>query len=411
MKKYPQFLIAARRCEIADLEQLATTSALVGSVSRLIHSMQKERGISNIFLGSRGTRFGDQLRQQVDASQISEQQLVEHLNQLDTDAASLRNGARLFSRIARVLHSLEALPALRQRVSTLALPAEEATGAFIRLVSGMLALVFEAADNASDPEISRALVAMFNFMQGKEFAGQERALGANAFACGHIDTAGRQLWAHLIASQEQCEAAFIDQAHAEIVQAWQASRSDGVLAQLERMRRTACVPSALDTLDPNQSLPWYEACTARIDRMRDVEDLQEQHLRLLCERRVAQARAELHDQQTMLDHWQSELNDQLKTQSAEGTVAPLGPHLERSIVTMMQEQSHRLQAMGQELETVRSALQERKVVERAKGVLMAATKISEPEAHKMLRQAAMNQNKRLIEVAEAVLTMADLLPS
>jgi AmiR/NasT family two-component response regulator len=59
---------------------------------------------------------------------------------------------------------------------------------------------------------------------------------------------------------------------------------------------------------------------------------------------------------------------------------------------------------------VRSTLNERKLVERAKGLLMAHRQLSEGDAHKLLRQTAMNQNRRLVEVAEAVLATADLLP-
>ena len=42
---------------------------------------------------------------------------------------------------------------------------------------------------------------------------------------------------------------------------------------------------------------------------------------------------------------------------------------------------------------------------------MAHRHLSEEEAHKMLRQTAMAQSRRLVDVAEAVLAMADLLPA
>jgi AmiR/NasT family two-component response regulator len=66
--------------------------------------------------------------------------------------------------------------------------------------------------------------------------------------------------------------------------------------------------------------------------------------------------------------------------------------------------------MSDELQTVRASLNERKVVERAKGLLMAHRRLSEDEAHKMLRQTAMNQKRRLVDVAESMLAMADYLP-
>ena len=65
--------------------------------------------------------------------------------------------------------------------------------------------------------------------------------------------------------------------------------------------------------------------------------------------------------------------------------------------------------MSDELQTVRAALNERKLVERAKGLLMATRKLSEEDAHKMLRQTAMSQNRRLVDVAQTVLSMADYL--
>jgi AmiR/NasT family two-component response regulator len=76
---------------------------------------------------------------------------------------------------------------------------------------------------------------------------------------------------------------------------------------------------------------------------------------------------------------------------------------------MLQQQSRRLQAVGDELESVRVTLSERKVVERAKGLLMSTRQLSEDEAYKLLRQTAMNQHRKLNEVAASVLAMAEFL--
>ena len=78
---------------------------------------------------------------------------------------------------------------------------------------------------------------------------------------------------------------------------------------------------------------------------------------------------------------------------------------------MVQEQARRLQAMGDELETTRAALHERKLIERAKGLLMAHRHLNEEEAYRALRQMAMNQKRRVADVAQAVLAMAEMLPA
>ena len=400
MKSATTFLLAARQCEIAELEELARTSELVGVIGRFIHTLQRERGICNIFLSSHGSRFASQRLRQVEECGEVEREVREQLEALETEAQRGRNGSRLFSRVAVVLPALDGLPALRERIARQALSARDATAAYVKLVTGLLGVVFEAADSASDPKVSRALVAMFNFMQGKELAGQERALGAGVFAAGYIDASGQQQWRHLIESQQACFQVFADFADPEVLRADQASRDPAALAEVERLRRIGC--STRRELDPNLSQAWYEWKTRRIDAMRAVEDVLARHLRELCEARIAQARSELRDQRAMLAA--------LARDPAAGAGATFGPHLERSILGMVQEQSRRLQEMSDELDAVRSSLNERKVVERAKGLLMAHRQMTEDDAYKALRQMAMNQNRRIVDVAEAVLSLAEVLP-
>jgi hypothetical protein len=409
MKSGLSFLIAARRCEINDLEQLTRTSALVNVIGRLVHALQKERGISNVFLSSRGARFSTQLPVQVRECRQVEAELRASFDHLDTDAGHLSNGARLFSRIAFVLHELDALPALRERIASQESTAAEATAAFVKLITGLLAVVFEAADSATNPEISRLLVAMFNFIQGKEFSGQERAFGAATFASGRTDSPGQQQWLHLIQQQERCFQVFSDFSTPALRELWQNGQAAATLAELERLRRIAC-SAAAGALDPNLSQSWFDCCTRRIDAMKTVEDQLATDLLLLCDQKIAQARAELHDHQMIL----AALNSQAgpapgKAERLNPAVMPYGPHLDRSILELVQDQASRLQVMSDELETARASLHERKVVERAKGLLMAHRKLSEEEAYKMLRQTAMSQNRRLTDVAEAVLAMADYL--
>ncbi len=400
-----RFLLAARQCEIAELEQLAQTSELVGVIGRLTHALQRERGISNIFLSSRGVRFADQRQAQAQECEGMEQQVRAAFDALDLEALGVRNGARLFSRIAGLLHALDGLPALRRRIAAQELSPREATSAFVKLVAGLLAVVFEAADSATDPQISRALVAMFNFMQGKEFAGQERALGAGVFAAGRAEPGDVQQWRHLVESQQACQQVFDDFSDAQGRAAEQASRDPALLADLERLRHVGMAACTQGIVDSSLSQVWYEACTRRIDAMRSAEDHLALHLRHLCEQRIAQARAELRDQRALLDA----LHQQAAHPAPEEP-AHYGPHVERSILAMVQEQSRRLQAMSDELETVRATLNERKVIERAKGLLMAHRHMREDEAYKTLRQMAMNQNRRLVDVASAVLALAEMLP-
>ena len=65
--------------------------------------------------------------------------------------------------------------------------------------------------------------------------------------------------------------------------------------------------------------------------------------------------------------------------------------------------------LRRELEETKSELAERKQIERAKSLLIKNRGLSEPEAYALLRQTAMNQNRRIADVAENLLTAAALL--
>ena len=65
--------------------------------------------------------------------------------------------------------------------------------------------------------------------------------------------------------------------------------------------------------------------------------------------------------------------------------------------------------LREELERANQALEDRKVVERAKGILMKERKINESDAYALLRTAAMNENRRLVDIARGVVSAAGLL--
>lgn len=67
------------------------------------------------------------------------------------------------------------------------------------------------------------------------------------------------------------------------------------------------------------------------------------------------------------------------------------------------------QRMRIELETTRRALEERKLIDRAKGILMKARGISEDEAYALMRKTAMDQGRKVVDVASALVTAAGLL--
>ena len=65
--------------------------------------------------------------------------------------------------------------------------------------------------------------------------------------------------------------------------------------------------------------------------------------------------------------------------------------------------------LERELEEARGALEERKVIDQAKGLIMKSRGVDEATAYKLLRKAAMNGNRKIADVAESLVMSARLL--
>ncbi|WP_022706106.1 MULTISPECIES: ANTAR domain-containing response regulator [Paracoccus] len=68
-----------------------------------------------------------------------------------------------------------------------------------------------------------------------------------------------------------------------------------------------------------------------------------------------------------------------------------------------------MRQMRSELAETRRALEERKVIDRAKGLLMKSRRIDEDAAYALLRRTAMDQGRKIVEVAQALVTASELL--
>ncbi len=90
-------------------------------------------------------------------------------------------------------------------------------------------------------------------------------------------------------------------------------------------------------------------------------------------------------------------------------VAGLAPDRIRPILDVAMARFQHEQALRHELAEARTELKDRKLIDRAKGLLMARQGLTEPEAYDKLRRTAMDKGLRIVDVAQRILDVADLL--
>ncbi|WP_417565270.1 nitrate- and nitrite sensing domain-containing protein [Marinobacter sp.] len=415
------YLIASKSCELMNLQYFLQMGKLVQCLSNLVHALQCERGASNVFLGSSGDKFARERQALVTESDRLRGEFEQSLAEIHQELTAHPVSSRLLNQLASALHGLEGLPELRRCVSGQKVTAASATEDYSGLIHNLIAVVFEAADTAVDPTIAGLLVAMVHLMNGKEFCGQERAVGSAGFSSGQFDRALSQRMMHLIEAQERCFEVFTSFADRDSLKLWQTLRGHAREAGIEKLRQlgTSSV-GRYKSLDPSLADRWFTVMSERMDELKQVEDSVEGCFHARCIERFADARNSLAHQETLIasldapepsSHPMLVLCDSGNERKAGETWASdgVGQQFGRSIFDLVQEQTCRLQQMTDELRSARDALEDRKTQEKAVLLLMDHRKISNDEAHRVLRKLAMDQGKKLPEVARALVSMADLL--
>lgn len=84
-------------------------------------------------------------------------------------------------------------------------------------------------------------------------------------------------------------------------------------------------------------------------------------------------------------------------------------HRVRPIIEAAIARFEHFRALELELEKTRTELQERKLIEKAKGIVMRQRGVSEAEAYQAMRKLAMRSNKRVVDIAESIIAAAELL--
>ncbi len=425
-------VLRAKQLEIDAVRHLAARVEFADVIGRLIHALQRERGATSIYLASGGQRFLAERQSALAAAQPIEATLRGlFAQQMEPGQGA---SARTLSLMAWVLLDLDALAGLRSLIDQRTPTAHDSVAAFSRLIAGLVELIFHVADAAQHPGISRLLVALVHLVQGKEAAGQERAVGAQLFASGICDDAGQQRVVHLIDAQERSLGVFEEFAEPALRTRWQQHQLTPNVAQLERLRRTLCTARAGAVLDTRLSDSWFDITSERITEMWQVQAELVQCLRRSCEDQIQAAQQALLDSEGLLKRLRdnppphTHAVDRFFNAAEQPDAAPVLPAMAdssggspattvptpedarvSSLVDLLKTQSARLSSMELELDAARRALHERKVIERAKGALMSRLGLTEEAAFRALQKASMDHNRKLLDVAEATLSLPDLV--
>ncbi len=424
------FILRARQLDLQAMQHLGECATLVERIGQLVDALQRERGATSLYLASGGRRFeaerNDALAQAIPAEAALRAAFGAYLQ------SSMGASAQVLATMGWVLLDLDSLGALRAAVAQQAPRVGDAVAAFSRVIAGLIELVFVLADGANDPAISHLLVTLVHLLQVKEAAGQERAVGSQLLASGVCTEVEQQRFIHLIDAQERAVDVLLEFIDADRRLQWDNAQGSPNMAQLERLRRGLCMAKVDLPLDAAQSQVWFEVSSKRIADLSRLEADLAQGLKAQCQLSIERAQQELADSTGLVSRLRqnpsphAQAVDRYFSEQGQPAAVPVLPRKAElaaggapaaaaesaaevaSLHELLQRQTSKLDQTEQELRKAKQALNERKTIERAKGALMNRLGLSEEAAYRALQKAAMDHNKRLLDVAEAALAISDI---
>ena len=250
--------------EMRDLQEVARISAAIGG---LVHEMQKERGMSAGFIGSKGANFGNDLPAQ--RAEVDKQQAL--LDKQLTGFSAARYGEKLQSDLADIGKQLADLPARRNAVSALAIGGSEAIAYYSKTIASLLAVVGQASSVSSDSQVARAASAYNALLQGKEYAGIERATLSNVFGSDKFSPEMLVRFLSISSAQQTWFSVFRLYATPQQATDFSNRVAGAAVDEVARIKQGAIDNMLSPSLGMDARM-WFAKATERINLLKAVED-------------------------------------------------------------------------------------------------------------------------------------------
>lgn len=243
--------------EMLILTESASASAL------LVHELQKERGASAGFLGSKGKKFQDILKQQRTESD-QKQNTLRQFRQSAQLPPQLEN---LFSQIDIELNKI---PEMRNRVDNFTVTVKEEVAFYTHLNALLLSIMDNAANNNKNASLAISATAIGSFLQYKERAGIERAIMSNVFANDKFTPALLEKFIRLLAEQQAYYDKFKAHANGIQVKTYDNSVTGKAIDEVNDYRKIALTKMQEGNFNVDPTV-WFATITQKINLLKSVE--------------------------------------------------------------------------------------------------------------------------------------------
>ncbi|MGF1718946.1 methyl-accepting chemotaxis protein [Vibrio kyushuensis] len=246
--------------EMHSLNQLTRLSVVY---SELVHELQKERGMTAGFLGSKGKQFSNELKAQRNAADSKRVKRNEYWQGAHIELADIKQLNRSINQ------GLDQIDAIRRQIDSQSITLANALAFYTQINKQLLSVSGLVAELSSDPLVTKETIAYYNFLQGKERAGIERAVMNNTFAKNEFGAGMLTKFVTLVAEQNTYFNNFEVLSSRQNVRFYEQQLQDSSVKEVENLRALAKSKLSGFDVDP---VHWFSQATGRIGQLSKTEN-------------------------------------------------------------------------------------------------------------------------------------------
>ncbi|MDY6991972.1 MAG: nitrate- and nitrite sensing domain-containing protein, partial [Pseudomonadota bacterium] len=258
-----KYLMAQKMDGLTNLIQFSI------KVSDIIHEMQRERGVSGLFLENQGDTFATQ---ELSQQRARTDEVIKELDQF-LNLINIKDYHQDFQAELAHLDSLKRLEALREAVDTRQISEPQTIENYSKINEGLLDIIIQIASVDTHQDIFRFELAYINLLIAKEKAGLERSLLANAFVQKYFEPGQFKRFCELVAAQQvllqRVNKLYLDQATGSFLKAKWSGKFIDETQRLRKIAYAATTDGVIENIDPNY---WFKMQSGKMDILKEIAE-------------------------------------------------------------------------------------------------------------------------------------------
>jgi len=267
----PLTIISINLLILSPLNQLKETDfnfKVAENISNLVHEMQKERGMTGGFIGSKGEKFKFKLPEQ--------RKLVDEKAKivLSTEIKKIKDKSlkKLVIDYENILKNQ--LPVKREQIDNLSIPGNEAINFYSQTNQKGLSLFKNIGVVETNEKIRKNIISLTDFLFSKEYTGVERAIGTNLVASDKLKEKDKIKYISVLNNVNLFMDSFYNSLEEKDKLMIDEITKEEIFKKVEKYRNIIINAEVGKKIKNINSLDYFQSQTAKINKLKEIKELE-----------------------------------------------------------------------------------------------------------------------------------------